>query len=82
MLDAHSPGGATRSGARSRAVNPATNGGLLAMMAGVEQVDVVVAHHERATLRVGDVFLKIDADQGRTDVEVEAMALVPVPAPC
>jgi aminoglycoside phosphotransferase (APT) family kinase protein len=50
-------------------------------MAGVEEVEVVVAHHERATLRVGDVFLKIDADQTRTDVEVEAMALAPVPTP-
>jgi hypothetical protein len=29
----------------------------------VEEVEVVVAHHERATLRVGAVFLKIDADQ-------------------
>jgi len=51
------------------------------MMAGVEEVEVVVAHHERATLRVGDVFLKIDADQARTDVEVEAMAIAPVPTP-
>ena len=50
-------------------------------MAGVEEVEVVVAHHERATLRVGDVFLKIDADQTRTDVEVAAMALAPVPTP-
>jgi len=50
-------------------------------MAGVEEVEVVVAHHERATLRVGDVFLKIDADQRRTDVEVEAMAMAPVPTP-
>ncbi len=50
-------------------------------MAGVEEVEVVVAHHERATLRVGDVFLKIDADQTRTDVEVEAMAMAPIPAP-
>jgi aminoglycoside phosphotransferase len=40
-----------------------------------------VAHNERATLRVGDVFLKIDADQTRTDVEVEAMAMAPIPAP-
>ena len=47
----------------------------------MEDVEVVVAHRERATLRVGDVFLKIDADQGRTDVEIEAMALVPVPTP-
>ena len=37
-------------------------------MAGVEEVEVVVAHNERATLRVGDVFVKIDADQTRTDV--------------
>ncbi|NUT04254.1 MAG: aminoglycoside phosphotransferase family protein, partial [Hamadaea sp.] len=39
------------------------------------EVEVVVAHAERATLRVGDVFLKIDSDQARIDVEVEAMAL-------
>jgi aminoglycoside phosphotransferase (APT) family kinase protein len=50
-------------------------------MAGVEEVEVVVAHHERATLRVGDVFLKIDTDQGRTDIEVEAMAMAPIPTP-
>src|SRR6476659_12787 len=50
-------------------------------MAGVEEVEVLVAHRERATLRVGDVFLKIDADQARTDREVEAMALAPVPTP-
>jgi len=50
-------------------------------MVDVEEVEVVVAHNERATLRVGDVFLKIDADQTRTDVEVEAMALAPIPTP-
>jgi aminoglycoside phosphotransferase (APT) family kinase protein len=50
-------------------------------MADVEAVEVVVAHDERATLRVGDVFLKIDADQTRIDVEVEAMALAPIPTP-
>src|SRR5450432_3331295 len=50
-------------------------------MADVEEVEVVVAHTERATLRVGDVFLKIDSDQTRTDVEVEAMAMVPIPTP-
>jgi Phosphotransferase enzyme family len=50
-------------------------------MADVEEVEVVVAHLERATLRVGDVFLKIDADQTRTDVEVEAMAMAPIPTP-
>ncbi|HET6210099.1 MAG TPA: hypothetical protein VFD94_06935, partial [Jatrophihabitans sp.] len=47
----------------------------------MDQVEVVVAHHERATLRVGDVFLKIDVDQRQTDVEVEAMALAPIPTP-
>jgi aminoglycoside phosphotransferase (APT) family kinase protein len=51
------------------------------MMADVEEIKVVVAHDERATLRVGDVFLKIDADQTRTDVEVEAMAMAPIPTP-
>src|SRR6187397_3187201 len=50
-------------------------------MADVEEVEVVVAHNERATLRVGDVFVKIDADQTRTDVEVEAMAMAPIPTP-
>ncbi|MFE8977501.1 aminoglycoside phosphotransferase family protein [Streptomyces cyaneofuscatus] len=42
---------------------------------------MLVAHSERATLRVGDVFLKVDADQARIDVEVEAMSLAPVPTP-
>ncbi|MER7753936.1 phosphotransferase [Kitasatospora sp. NPDC097643] len=47
----------------------------------MDEVEVVVAHSERATLRVGDVFLKVDADQARIDVEIEAMALAPVPTP-
>jgi hypothetical protein len=42
-------------------------------------VEVVVAHAERATLRVGDVFVKVDGDQSRLDTEVEAMTLAPVP---
>lgn len=46
-----------------------------------DEVEVVVAHRERATLRVGGVFLKVDADRARTDREVEAMALAPVPTP-
>jgi aminoglycoside phosphotransferase (APT) family kinase protein len=50
-------------------------------IAGVESVEVIVAHRERATLRLGEVFLKIDADQTRTDVEVEAMAVAPIPTP-
>ncbi|MGW2463575.1 aminoglycoside phosphotransferase family protein [Streptomyces sp. NPDC001761] len=47
----------------------------------MDEVKVVVAHSERATLRVGDVFLKVDADPARIDAEVEAMSLAPVPTP-
>ncbi|MFG1664197.1 phosphotransferase family protein [Streptomyces sp. Y7] len=47
----------------------------------MDEVEVVVAHAERATLRVGDVFLKVDPDQARIDIEVAAMALAPVPTP-
>src|SRR4051794_6576456 len=50
-------------------------------MPDVDQVEVVLANNDRVTLRVGDVFLKIDADQTRADVEVEAMAMAPVPTP-
>jgi aminoglycoside phosphotransferase (APT) family kinase protein len=50
-------------------------------MSSMGEVRVVVAHNERATLRVGDVFLKIDSDQSLTDIEVEAMALAPIPTP-
>jgi len=47
----------------------------------MDEIAVVVAHSERATLRVGDVFLKVDADRARIDAEIEAMALAPVPTP-
>lgn len=47
----------------------------------MNEVSVVVAHHERATVRVGDVFLKIVSDQSRIDVEVAAMDLAPIPTP-
>ncbi|WP_306324511.1 phosphotransferase family protein [Streptomyces venezuelae] len=47
----------------------------------MDEVEVVVAHSERATLRVGGVFLKVDADQERIDREVEAMSRAPVPTP-
>ena len=56
-------------------------GGHRPRMDDVVEVEVIVAHHERATLRVGDVFLKIDADQTRTDLEVHAMAMAPIPTP-
>jgi aminoglycoside phosphotransferase (APT) family kinase protein len=45
------------------------------------ELEVVVAHDEAVTVRVADVFLKIDADQSRSDHEVEAMASAPIPTP-
>src|SRR5215207_9377771 len=50
-------------------------------MTGVDQVEVVVAHQDCVTLHVGDVFLKVDGDQARSSVEVEAMRLAPIPTP-
>jgi len=47
----------------------------------VDEVQVVVAHRERATLRVGDVFLKVDADQARIDREARSMASATIPTP-
>src|SRR5690606_7634571 len=47
----------------------------------MDEVEVVVAHSERATLRVGGVFLKVDGDPGRSAREVRAMELAPVPTP-
>ncbi|MFD5728605.1 MULTISPECIES: phosphotransferase family protein [unclassified Streptomyces] len=47
----------------------------------MDEVEVVVAHSERTTLRVGDMFLKVDADRARIAVEAEALALAPVPVP-
>lgn len=44
-------------------------------------IEIVVAHSERATLRVGDVFLKVDTNQARAEVEAGALALAPVPTP-
>jgi aminoglycoside phosphotransferase (APT) family kinase protein len=47
----------------------------------VDEIEVVVAHAERATLRVGDVFLKIDTDEARIERELENMARAPVATP-
>ncbi len=47
----------------------------------VDGVEVVVAHAERATLRVGDVFVKVDGDPRHHEIEVAAMAAAPVPTP-
>src|SRR5881392_312981 len=51
------------------------------MIDDMQEIEVVVAHRERATLRVGDVFLKIDTEQTRIDREVEVMARAPIPTP-
>ena len=50
-------------------------------MVGMDEVQVIVAHSQRATLRVGEVFLKVDGDPAHAAVEIEAMALAPVPTP-
>jgi hypothetical protein len=55
--------------------------GSAAKIAYVEQAEVVLANSDRVTVRVGQVFLKIDADQARTKLEVEAMTIEPVPTP-
>lgn len=47
----------------------------------VDPVEVVTAHQERAVLRVGGLFLKIDADVVRMAVELDAMERAPVPTP-
>jgi aminoglycoside phosphotransferase (APT) family kinase protein len=54
---------------------------VAAIIDDVDNVDVVLANTNRVTLRVGDTFLKIDANQSRTDVEVEAITMAPVPTP-
>ncbi|GAB3408904.1 phosphotransferase [Schumannella luteola] len=45
----------------------------------MDEVQVVVAHSERATLRVGDTFVKVDGDPDRLVTEVAAMAAAPLP---
>ena len=47
-------------------------------MALTRSVEVVLANNDRVTLRVGELFLKVDADQDRADREVLAMELAPV----
>ena len=73
--------GGTRSAAQRIPQLGRRRSGIRAIIADVDTVKIVVAHGDHATLRVGDVFLKIDADQSRTDIEVAAMAMAPVPTP-
>lgn len=45
------------------------------------EVEIALANNDRVTVRVGEIFLKIDSDQRRTDAEVEAIKAAPVPTP-
>jgi aminoglycoside phosphotransferase (APT) family kinase protein len=45
----------------------------------MDAVEVVLANNDRVTIRVGDVFLKIDGDPLRSAREVAAMSLAPLP---
>jgi aminoglycoside phosphotransferase (APT) family kinase protein len=47
----------------------------------VSLVRVVSAHHERAVLRVGDVYLKVESNAERARAERTVMAAAPVPTP-
>ena len=44
-------------------------------------VEIALANNDRVTLRVGDTFLKVDADRERSAKEVEAIALAPIATP-
>lgn len=44
----------------------------------VDEVEIVVAHSERTTLKVGSTFLKVDADPARLEREAQAMSLAPI----
>ncbi|GCD42379.1 aminoglycoside phosphotransferase [Streptomyces paromomycinus] len=54
-------------------MNPATSAIIPGYRSPMDEVEVVVAHSERATVRVGDVFLKADADEARIDAECESL---------
>ncbi|RZS80134.1 aminoglycoside phosphotransferase [Motilibacter rhizosphaerae] len=46
-----------------------------------QEVEVVAASADRATVRCGSTFVKIDSDRARAEAEVAAMRLAPVPTP-
>jgi len=60
------------------ALRPVVHSDTLAI---VDEIEIVVAHSERTTLRVGDVFLKVDAHPERIAREVAVMELAPIPTP-
>lgn len=44
-------------------------------------VEVVLANNDRVTLRVGETYVKVDADRSRSDKEAEAIERAPIPVP-
>ena len=44
-------------------------------------VEIITSHHERAVVRAGDVYLKVETDPARARGEVAALRGAPVPAP-
>lgn len=47
----------------------------------MDSAEVALANNDRVTLRVGDTFLKVDADEQRSAKEAAAIELAPVPVP-
>jgi len=43
--------------------------------------DIVISHKDRAVVRIGDVFIKIDVDRDRSERELVALRSVPLPKP-
>jgi aminoglycoside phosphotransferase (APT) family kinase protein len=46
-----------------------------------ELVSVVSSHHERAVVRIGSLFLKVETDPERATAELAALRSAPVPVP-
>jgi hypothetical protein len=51
------------------------------MIDDMREIEVVVARSGRVTVRISDVFLKIDTGQARIDREVGLMARAPMLGP-
>ncbi|WP_114853952.1 phosphotransferase family protein [Brachybacterium sp. YJGR34] len=47
----------------------------------MDEIEIVVAHRERTTMRVGETFLKVDGEAGRVEREAQVIGLAPVPTP-
>lgn len=47
----------------------------------MDLAEVVVAHQDRAVLRLGDVFVKVESDPAKAQREHDLLSSVPVPVP-